>query len=91
MQYVSCCIINSGVWSFFTAIYGLYTQSDMSNLWNHITNIGNSILIPWLVVGDFNCVLYNADRIGPDNANQNADANFFNAVIQSGLHELKYS
>lgn len=44
---------------------------------------------PWIVAGDFNCVLYNNEKIGPSNSSTNANEAFYDAISLSGLQEMK--
>ncbi|XP_074290531.1 uncharacterized protein LOC141617247 [Silene latifolia] len=49
---------------FFTVIYAFNGISDRESLWNNLRKIKPSSSIPWLLGGDFNCVLQGEERLG---------------------------
>ncbi|CAH9092551.1 unnamed protein product [Cuscuta epithymum] len=46
-------------------VYPLYTVLERKELWEHLTELGVSIVHPWLISGDFNCVCAPNERVGP--------------------------
>ncbi|XP_074298788.1 uncharacterized protein LOC141629726 [Silene latifolia] len=45
-------------------VYGCNKDTDRRSLWSSLTNLASGISGPWLVMGDFNNVLYADERIG---------------------------
>lgn len=47
----------------YTSTYGLHTQEDRKNLWAELQCLEKKQQGAWLIMGDFNAVLYIDDRI----------------------------
>ncbi|XP_056685901.1 uncharacterized protein [Spinacia oleracea] len=47
----------------FTAVYGLHSVETRRPLWTDLIQLSTVIVGPWLIMGDFNAVLYSGDRI----------------------------
>ncbi|XP_043696901.1 uncharacterized protein LOC122647612 [Telopea speciosissima] len=59
-------------------------------LWRDLGSIANSILDPWAVLGDFNVVRYQHEKIGGDSIRQEAVDEFNSFIDDSGLVDLKW-
>ncbi|KAL2247925.1 UNVERIFIED_CONTAM: hypothetical protein Sindi_2644800 [Sesamum indicum] len=57
-QVIHCRATNkSSQLSFYISFcYGLYSVVNRRSMWEKLTDLGQMISIPWLVMGDFNCV-----------------------------------
>lgn len=44
-----------------TAVYRSPNNTMRDRLWNDLTSIGKNITEPWIIAGDFNCIL-NVDK-----------------------------
>ncbi|XP_074282714.1 uncharacterized protein LOC141607254 [Silene latifolia] len=47
-----------------TVVYGFNKLQERSDLWHTLTSLGNGMSNPWIVMGDFNNVLFMDERIG---------------------------
>ncbi|XP_056683679.1 uncharacterized protein [Spinacia oleracea] len=73
----------------FTAVYGLHTIEHRRPLWNELVNLSAVLTKPWLIMGDFNSVLFSGDRVN-GNPVQIAETKDFEECIQAaGITELK--
>ncbi|KAM3267534.1 hypothetical protein P3S67_032290 [Capsicum chacoense] len=71
-----------------TMIYGFNDQSLRRSLWAYIMSISGQMTGPWVVLGDFNCVLNKEERIGrPVTMAEIID--FKVCVGQCGLQDLR--
>ena len=48
----------------FSAIYASPRFTEMSVLWNNLINVAELHSMPWVIAGDFNEPLSNADKLG---------------------------
>lgn len=72
-----------------TFIYSSCIQFDRMEIWNDL--IANAPSDPWMVVGDFNAVIYSSEKIGA-NPPATASVNSFHDLIQSlSLHDVCFS
>ncbi|KAL2237586.1 UNVERIFIED_CONTAM: hypothetical protein Sindi_0950300 [Sesamum indicum] len=57
-QVIHCRATNkSSQLSFYISFtYGLYSVVNRRSMWEKLTELGQTISIPWLIMGDFNCV-----------------------------------
>ncbi|KAL2246328.1 UNVERIFIED_CONTAM: Retrovirus-related Pol polyprotein from type-2 retrotransposable element R2DM, partial [Sesamum indicum] len=57
-QVIHCRATNkSSQLSFYISFcYGLYSVVNRRSMWEKLTDLGKMISIPWLIMGDFNCV-----------------------------------
>ncbi|XP_074289220.1 uncharacterized protein LOC141614370 [Silene latifolia] len=71
-----------------TFVYGFNHTAQMVPLWDLLEKQVNCGL-PWLVLGDINCVRSTEERISSDPPNVVSMDNFNDAIANSGLVELK--
>ncbi|XP_074266623.1 uncharacterized protein LOC141589901 [Silene latifolia] len=79
-------LVTGFVWT-CSLVYGCNADSDRVALWESLINMNSNITGPWLVMGDFNNVLFMDERIG----SQVTDAEvkgFQNCVDVCGLYDL---
>ncbi|XP_074303649.1 uncharacterized protein LOC141638125 [Silene latifolia] len=68
-------------------IYGSNKDSDRSSLWSSLKSLAASVHGPWLVMGDFNNVLYSNERIGAKVTDAETKE-FQGCVDHCGLYDL---
>ncbi|XP_056695746.1 uncharacterized protein [Spinacia oleracea] len=73
----------------FTAVYGLHTIDHRKPLWVDLVNIASTVSKPWLLMGDFNSVLYSGDRINGSQVQDSETRDFEGCIDAAGLAELK--
>ncbi|GAA0186769.1 hypothetical protein LIER_34057 [Lithospermum erythrorhizon] len=47
-----------------TFVYPVYCVTERRKLWDHLTLVGSSLTLPWIVAGDFNCHSSPNDKVG---------------------------
>ncbi|GAA0185600.1 hypothetical protein LIER_32888 [Lithospermum erythrorhizon] len=45
-------------------VYPVYCIVERRKLWDHLTLVGSSLTLPWIVVSDFNCYSSSNDKVG---------------------------
>ncbi|XP_056688691.1 uncharacterized protein [Spinacia oleracea] len=75
-------------WSSF--IYAHNTQKERLVLWNDLCDLTARITGPWILMGDFNCVLNTDERVG-SHVRLNEIQDFQNCVNTCGLEDAKSS
>ncbi|KAL7145768.1 hypothetical protein ABFS83_07G108700 [Erythranthe nasuta] len=65
-QVLNCWIRHNATNLLFHAsfVFGLYKKEDRQDLWNCLEAYGNGLKSPWIILGDFNCVLNPSEKIG---------------------------
>lgn len=62
-NYIDVLIEGEGSWR-FTGIYGEPEWSQKAQTWDVMRSIRGDLRTPWLVMGDFNEILYNSEKEG---------------------------
>ncbi|XP_015169932.1 uncharacterized protein [Solanum tuberosum] len=73
----------------FTVVYGLHTISTRIPLWTAIHKMSSQINEPWLIMGDFNSILEQEDRIVGSQVQDAETKDFKECVNDSNLVELQ--
>ena len=73
-----------------TFIYGRNHEEQRGPLWEDIQNLSNSLEDPWVILGDFNAVLHQGDRIGGVEVTDGETKDFTECTQQCNLHEFQY-
>jgi len=73
-----------------TFIYGRNQEDDRGPLWMDIRNQFISIEDPWCILGDFNAVLHQGDRIGGVDVNDSETRDFAECIHACNLQEFQY-
>lgn len=47
-----------------TFVYGLHSIVRRRSLWNSLKELKKGIIVPWMVIGDFNALLSAQDKVG---------------------------
>lgn len=91
-QFIHAKIVEDNGFSwFFTAIYGSPNVHARLSLWNQLQHIGSNLLSPWLLVGDFNAVLFAHERSSGALGSGNKDSSFVHLVEHLGLVDFGFS
>ncbi|XP_010666661.1 uncharacterized protein LOC104883796 [Beta vulgaris subsp. vulgaris] len=91
-QVIHCCVSPmGGTWSFFlSVIYAFNDAASRKIVWKDLEEISLKIKGPWLMGGDFNCVLNPEERIGAV-VRQHEIANLQRCMSVCGMRDLMSS
>ncbi|KAH7666191.1 DNase I-like protein [Dioscorea alata] len=73
----------------WTYTYGSYEMAVRKALWQEIGWTSSDVELPWLIQGDFNAVLSNADRAGGNPVDLLAANDFQECLLKSNLLEIQ--
>jgi len=73
-----------------TFIYGRNLEEQRGPLWEDIRNLSHSLEDPWRILGDFNAVLHQGDRIGGVVVTNGETRDFAECTQLSSLQEFQY-
>ncbi|XP_074278390.1 uncharacterized protein LOC141601981 [Silene latifolia] len=65
-------------------VYAVNDLNGRHELWDQLTTFATHVTEPWLVCGDFNCVLSYAERLGSSTNDQDIDE-FQNCISKCGV------
>lgn len=71
--------------SFITFVYGAPQVEDRQQLWNEISILGAERESAWLLMGDFNEILDNSEKVGGPARAEDSFIPFRSFVSQNGL------
>ncbi|KAG2301147.1 hypothetical protein Bca52824_029798 [Brassica carinata] len=78
--------------SFYVSyIYGAPNREDRPRFWETMSDIGNGRTSPWLLMGDFNDLLDNSEKIGGPPRWEGSFLSFRNFVSMNGLWDLQFA
>lgn len=69
---------------YFTVIYGLHS-GDRRSLWTELKEVGNMQQGPWLLMGDYNAILYADDRLNRNEVQEQETRDFKEFLEDMGL------
>ncbi|KAG2313724.1 hypothetical protein Bca52824_025281 [Brassica carinata] len=72
-------------------IYGAPAAENRAEYWQKINAVGQGRDTPWLLTGDFNDILCNAEKVGGPVRPEGSFTTFRSFVAQNGLWDLKHS
>ena len=75
---------------FISFIYGRNLVEQRLPLWESLRTISNSINDPWCVMGDFNSILNQEDRIGGTIVTESETKDFAECILYCGLQEFSF-
>ncbi|KAK7267612.1 hypothetical protein RIF29_20290 [Crotalaria pallida] len=92
MQFIHCTVKEKRLDKMFelTLVYATNDAQTRTLLWNAIVGFNAGISRPWLVMGDFNAFIDPKEKLGGNQLDVNALAEFRNCVIQSQLVDMSY-
>lgn len=73
----------------FTVVYGFNSVEGMRSLWSDITATGGGVNGPWLLMGNFNVVLSQDERISRAQTSDQAINEFVQCLQQNCLMDVK--
>lgn len=74
----------------FTGVYGFAANGDRMRTWNLLRSLESQASLPWLVAGDFNEILCNAEKSGGPPRGAIPMLNFRRALVDCGLKDLGF-
>ncbi|KAG9136341.1 hypothetical protein Leryth_027573 [Lithospermum erythrorhizon] len=75
-----------------TFVYPVYCIVERRKLWDHLTLVGSSLTLPWIVAGDFNCYSSSNDKVGgvlSVHTVSKISGDFRMAAVRRMLHHVK--
>ena len=75
---------------FITYVYGRNLEEQRLLPWENIKAIFQSLEGPWSLLGDFNLVLHQGDRIGGVEVNDGKTKDFTECIQHCNLQEFNY-
>lgn len=71
-----------------TFVYGLHSITSRRSLWDQLLLLGESMVRPWLVLGDFNSILSPLDRINGNAVSDYETSDFAHCCNSTGLGNM---
>lgn len=91
-QYISCILHNdSGLSLICTVIYAHNLSENRKDLWHYICEQAKQINLPWIIMGHFNAILFNRERIDQGIYNSLRDLDFLNFIDSANLTEPNFT
>ena len=84
-------VVHKGVTTFVSFVYGAPATEDRTAYWQKLTTVGQGRDSPWLLTGDFNDILNNAEKVGGPVRFEGSFTAFRSFVAQNGLWDLKHT
>ncbi|KAJ8421214.1 hypothetical protein Cgig2_028027 [Carnegiea gigantea] len=75
---------------FITFVYGYNHEAQRRHMWEALVEISHTMDDPWCVLGDFNSVLHQGERMGGNDADEREMRDFGECIHQCGLQEFYY-
>ncbi|XP_050233163.1 uncharacterized protein LOC126681659 [Mercurialis annua] len=89
-QFIHCSLSNGDMKLNCTVVYGSYVSEQRLELWEKLRLISENMTEKWVIMGDFNAVMSNSDRIGGVDIDSQAGLDFKNWSDQANVIELKH-
>lgn len=89
-QLISSCFTVNNFRIFMTFVYAKCTQGEIRELWHDIEGAMVDD-VPWIVVGDFNSIKKDGERLGGHPRPLSAMTEFNSCIHNYGLVEMNYS
>ncbi|XP_019070681.2 uncharacterized protein [Solanum lycopersicum] len=71
-------------------IWIIWDDKQRKSLWTNMNKMVQSVVQPWLIVGDFNVILSPKDRLAGAPVNENEIKDFSDCVKAMGINELQW-
>lgn len=84
-------IENNSLCTYISFVYASCSPSHRQILFQDIVNFGGAISIPWLIGGDFNCVLSPSEKMGGGMPALDSMADFNNCLSSAGLIDIGFT
>jgi len=75
---------------FITFVYGYNHEAQRRPMWEALVEISHTMDDPWCVLGDFNLILHQGERMGGNDADERKMRDFGECIHQCGLQEFHY-
>lgn len=90
-QQVTCSIKFNGVTLLLTYVYVKCEDHPREELWDRLRYINGNFNLPWLVVGDFNCITDPAENKGGTPHRMSKSLAFIQCIMDCNLFDAGYS
>lgn len=74
-----------------TVVYAYNEEDNRKVLWEYIITQSKNNNLPWILVGDFNTIFYNSERVNNGRFNSIGDQKFIECINLLKLVEPDYS
>ncbi|KAJ8444075.1 hypothetical protein Cgig2_030932 [Carnegiea gigantea] len=75
---------------FITFVYGRNLEAQRIPLWSTLVSMSNNLDDSWCVLGDFNSVLHQGERVGGNDVSESEMTHFGDCISNCGLQEFSY-
>ena len=89
-NYIDVIIEEEGGWR-FTGIYGEPEWNQKGRTWDAIRSIRGDLTAPWLLMGDFNEILYNSEKEGGRPRTQRQLQAFHDVLSECELNYMEFT
>lgn len=79
-----------GISSFISYIYGAPAVENRAEFWQKLSTVGRDRDAPWLISGDYNEILSNAEKVGGPIRWEGSFISFRSFVSKNGLWDLNH-
>lgn len=90
-KYIDTKIKAKGKSFYLTFVYRHPMSQRHQEVWNQISELGANRTSAWLLSGDFNDILENAEKKGGPSRHEGSFINFWSFVSHNGLWDVKHS
>jgi hypothetical protein len=88
--YIDVVVEEEGGWR-FTGIYGEPDWNQKARTWEAIRSIKQDLASPWLIMGDFNEILYNSEKKGERPRSQRQLQAFHDVLSECELNDMGFT
>lgn len=74
-----------------TVIYASPVAKYREELWNDLRQVGLRIQVPWLLVGDYNQIIHEKEKLGGNDRWRRAASSLWDFIDECGLVDLVFS
>lgn len=71
-----------------SVVYASNNFEERLLLWDQLLSLAGGIVLPWIILGDFNCCRYPHEKAGGNALVASKTSNFNNLIFNTGAHEL---
>lgn len=89
-QLVHCIVTVYGFKMEISAIYEFNDEAGRRTLWDDIRRLHSSISCPWLLMGDFNAIPFQDERLGKQVPSPKRLDNFNCLIVDVDIFEMAY-